>query len=58
MLSFTSRIQDVTNRLVYQAETDSQTHHRQTCGPQGGEGREGKDWETGLSKRELLYTER
>ena len=35
MLSFISRIQNMTEELIYEVETDSQTHHRQTCGCQG-----------------------
>ena len=35
MLSFISRIQNMTEELIYEVETDSQTYHRQTCGCQG-----------------------
>ena len=32
-------------------------HTEQTCGCQGGRGREGKDWEFGVSRCKLLYIE-
>ena len=32
-------------------------HREETCGCQGGEGGGGKDWEFGISRCKLLYTE-
>ena len=32
-------------------------HREQTCGCQGGGGRGGRDWEFGISRCKLLYTE-
>ena len=44
MLSFISRMQNMTEELIYEVETDSQTYHRQTCGCQGVGVGVGKGW--------------
>ena len=43
-----------TNELIYKTETDSQTENRLVVAKQG---KEGMDWEFGISRYKLLYRE-
>ena len=43
-----------TNALIYKIETDSQTQGSYLWLPRGGGDREGEDWESGITRCELV----
>ena len=43
------------NLSVLQRQKQTHGHGEETCGCQGGGGRSGIDWESGVSRRKLLH---
>ena len=43
--------------MTLSTEKKTHGHGEQTCGCQGGGGRSGRDWESGVNRRQLLPLE-
>ena len=56
-IAYVRNLKHDTNELIYETETDSQTQRKDLWLPMGREGGGGTDWEFGVSRCKLVYTE-